>query len=131
MAKLTDINNSVSLFSEFLPVVLNYLNTSWEDFTASQVAANFATWASLTNDKAVLSDILGSDIEYTTTSVQQRLPTQRFSKQESPVVKQEICKLVQKGVISKATYTPGQIVSNIVLRPKKDRLFRLILNEKV
>ena len=77
-----------------------------------------------------MSDILGSAIKYTTTPVQQRLPTQTFSKKELPVVKEEICKLFQKGVISKATYTPGQIVSDIFLRPKKYGSFRLILNLK-
>ena len=64
------------------------------------------------------------------TSVQQKLPAQKFCKQEFPIVKQEICKLMCKGVISKATYTPGQFVSNIFLRPKKDGSFRLILNLK-
>ena len=46
------------------------------------------------------------------------------------VVHQEIQKLLQKGVIMKVKYSPGQIVSGIFLLPKKDGTFRLILNLK-
>ena len=45
-------------------------------------------------------------------------------------VHQEIKTLLQKGVIMKVKYSPGQIVSGIFLLPKKDGTFRLILNLK-
>ena len=130
MTKLTEIKHLVSMYSEFLPTVLKNLKYSCETFKAGQIAEHCASWRELTNDKTILSDVLGCDIECTVTSVQQRLPAQKFSKQEFPIVKQEICKLVHKGVISKATYTPGQFVSSIFLRPKKDGSLRLILNFK-
>ena len=113
MAKLTEIKHLVNMYSEFLPTVLNNLKYSCETFKAE----HFASWRELTNDKTILSDVLGCDIECTVTSVQQKLPAQKFSEQEFPIVKQEICKLMHKGVISKASYTPGQFVSNIFLRP--------------
>ena len=116
MAKLIEIKHLVSMYSEFLPTVLKNQKYSRETFKAGQIAEHFTSWTELKNDKTILSDVLGSDIECTVTSVQQRLPAQKFSKQEFPIVKQNICKLMQK------------VVSNIFLRPKKDGSFGLTLN---
>ena len=54
----------------------------------------------------------------------------RFNEHEYSVVYQAIRKLIQKGVIMKVKYSPGQIASAIFLLPKKDGTFRLILNLK-
>ena len=91
--------------------LLNYLHNLCHNFKPGQVAANFAAWKELT-------------------TVQHRLPAQTFSEHEYVLVCEEIHKLLQKGVITKVGYKPGQIVSSIFLRPKKDGAYRLILNLK-
>lgn len=63
----------------------------------------------------------------TTTPIQHRLPVQMFWEHEYVFVRQEIHKLIQKDVITKVGYKPGQIVSSIIfLRPEKDGVYRLI-----
>ena len=61
---------------------------------------------------------------------QHKLPNQIFSEHEYPIVRQEVHKLLEKRVITKESPIPGQILSNVFLRPKKDGIHRLILNLK-
>ena len=77
-----------------------------------------------------MSDVLGASIELSANPIQHRLPGHVFNDHEYSVVHQEIQKLIQKGVIMKVQYSPGQIVSGIFFLPKKDGTFRLILNLK-
>ena len=53
-----------------------------------------------------------------------------FSKEESDIISDEIIKLKSKGVIEPAEHEPGEVISGIFLRPKKDGSHRLILNLK-
>ena len=53
-----------------------------------------------------------------------------FSESEYPTMRHKVHKLVEKGIITKKSPIPGQIVSSIFLRPKKDGSYRLILNLK-
>ena len=99
-------------------------------FKAGQVAAHFTAWRTLTNDKILLSHVLGAAVECIATPVQHKLPNQIFSEHEYPIVRQEVRKLLEKRVITKVSPIPGQILSNVFLRPKKDGTHRLILNRK-
>ena len=130
MDQLLQIKNRVSGFGSFLPNLVNYLQMLCHTFKAGQVAAHFAAWRTLTNDKILLSDVLGAGIECTALPVQHRLPNQIFSEHECPIVRQEVHKLLEKCVITKVSPIPGQILSNVFLRPKKDGSHRLILNLK-
>lgn len=53
-----------------------------------------------------------------------------LSSRESDIATTEIKKLLTKGVIRKATHVPGEFISTIFTRPKKDGSHRLILNLK-
>ena len=128
--QLSAIKDSVSDFPTFLPRLLSYLHDCCHNFKAGRVAAHFAAWKDLTNDRVILSDVLGASIELSASPIQHRLPGHVFNDHEYSVVHQEIQKLIQKGVIMKVKYSPGQIVSGIFLLPKKDGTFRLILNLK-
>ena len=130
MGQLLQIKNRVSGFGSFLPNLVNYLQMLCHTFKAGQVAAHFTAWRTLTNDKILLSDVLGAAIECTAIPVQYKLPTKIFSEHEYPVVRQEVHKLLEKRVITKVSPIPGQILSNVFLRPKKDGTHRLILNLK-
>ena len=130
MDQLFQIKDEVSGFEPFLPTLLTYLQYLCNSFKAGQVATHFITWRTLTSDSVLLSDVLGASIECVATPVQHRLPHQAFSEGEYPIVHQEVHKLVEKGVITKTSPMPGQILSSIFLRPKKDGSDRLILNLK-
>ena len=128
--QLLAIRDSVSDFPTFLPRLLSHLHDCCHNFKAGRVAADFAAWKDLTNDRVILSDVLGARIELSYNPSQHRLPGHAFNEYEYSVVHQEIQKLIQKGVIMKVKYAPGQIVSGIFLLPKKDGTFRLLLNVK-
>ena len=128
--QLLAMRDSVGDFPTFLPRLLRYLHDCCHNFKAGRVAAHFAAWKDLTNDHVILSDVLGASIELSANPSQHRLPGHAFNEHEYSVVHQEIQKLLQKGVIMKVKYSPGQIVSGIFLLPKKDGTFRLILNLK-
>ena len=130
MGQLLQIKNRVSVFGSFLPNLVNYLQMLCHTFKAGQVAAHFTAWRTLTNDKILLSDVLGAAVECIATPVQHKLPNQIFSEHEYPIVRQEVHKLLEKRVITKVSPIPGQILSNVSLRPKKDGTHRLILNLK-
>lgn len=123
MEQLLQIKNRVSGFGNFLPNLVNYLQMLCNTFQAGQVAAHFAAWRTLTNDKILLSDVLGAAIECTATPVQHKLPKQIFSEHEYPIVRQEVHKLLEKRVITKVSPVSGQILSNVFLRPKKDETY--------
>ena len=128
--QLLAIRDSVSDFPTILPRLLSYLHDCCHNFKAGRVAAHFAAWKDLTNDRVILSDVLGASIELSANPIQHRLPGHVFNDHEYSFVHQEIQKLTQKGVIMKVQYSPGQIVSGIFFLPKKDGTFRLILNLK-
>ena len=87
-------------------------------------------WKDLTNDRVILSDVLGASFELSPYPSQYRLPGHAFNEHENSVVYKEIQKLLQKGVIMKVKYSPCEIASGILLFPKKDGTFRLILDLK-
>ena len=128
--QLLAMGDSVSDFTTFLPRLLSYLHDCCHNFKAGRVAAHFAAWEDLTNDHVILSDVLGASTELSANLGQHRLPGHSFKEHEYSVVHQEIQKLIQKEVIMKVKYSPGQIALGIFLLPKKDGTFRLILNLK-
>ena len=71
-------------------------------------------------------------IEFENGEPQQCMPPKEinFTQQEQEVIDMEIDKLLIKGVISETTHCPGEYISTIFVRPKKDGGHRLILNLK-
>ena len=126
MRQLLQIKNRVSVFGSFLPHLVNYLQMLCHTFKAGQITA----WRTLTNDKILLSDVLGAAVECIATPVQHKLPHQIFSEHEYPIVRQQVHKLLEKRVITKVSPIPGQILSNVFLRPTKVGTHPLILNLK-
>ena len=98
---------------------------------ACSIANNLQFWTSLTRDAWVFKTVAGYKIPF------EEIPHQNnarkeisFSPQESAIISAELDKFVHTGVIERATYSDGQYVSNIFIRPKKDGKYRLILNLK-
>ena len=128
--KLREIQNSVSMFTQILPLLLNYLHSRCTNFTAGQVKLHYSAWTKLTSDKDILSDVLGVSIQCDDTPVQHKLPTNKHNENDTKNINLEVQKLLTKGVIEEASYDPEQIISTIFLTPKKDGTHRLILNLK-
>ena len=87
----------------------------------------------MTSDKVILDMVKGCHITFTHDQfpLQLRPPQSiKFTDWESSLMDQEIYTLLQKGVIEEANHSPGEFLSNVFLRPKKDGSFRMILNLK-
>ena len=54
----------------------------------------------------------------------------RFNKHEEQVIDLEISKLLKNQVIVETSHSPGEYLSTVFVRPKKDGSFRMILNLK-
>ena len=54
----------------------------------------------------------------------------RCSSNERNIISMEISKLLSKGVLELTHRSPGDFISNIFVRPKKDGSYRMILNLK-
>jgi hypothetical protein len=89
-------------------------------------------WKIITKDKTLLNMICGYRIEFSSKPVQTLEPREiKFSAKETEVVKAEVEKLLDKGVIVPSRDEPEQFISNIFVRPKKESgSFRVILNLK-
>ena len=61
---------------------------------------------------------------------QSAVPHITFSKGDDLIIAGEINKLLEKGVINKATHCDTEFISTVFTRPKKDGSHRLILNLK-
>ena len=74
-----------------------------------------------TQDPVILNAIQHYDIEFEETPpLQIVIPkTIIFSASEREIVNNEIAKLLSKGVIEGAHYTPDSYISNVFVRPKK------------
>ena len=120
----------MSVFEQFLPSLLAYLQSSCSNFRAGSIATKFTAWTDITNDKEILSDVSGVSIECTETLVQHLLPSQKFDDHESDRINQEINRLVEKRVIEMVEYNPQHSLSIIFLTPKRDGSYRPILNLK-
>ena len=99
--QLKEIRNSVSVFEQFLPSLLSYLQNSCSNFRAGSIATKFAAWTEITNYQEILSDVSGVSIGCTETPVQHWLPSQKFDYHDLNRINQEINKLVDKRVIKK------------------------------
>lgn len=92
--QLLAIRDSVSDFPTFLPRLLSYLHDCCHNFKAGRVTVHFAAWKDLTNDRVILSDLLGASIELSATPSRHRVPGHAFDEYKYYVVHQEIQKLL-------------------------------------
>ena len=89
-------------------------------------------WQCITSDPFIINSVKHYKIEFENEEPQQCMPPKEinFTQHEQEVIDMEIDKLLIKGVISETTHCPGEYISTIIVRPKKDGGHRLILNLK-
>jgi len=75
--------------------------------------------------------VSGQCIEFDTMPSQKHPPAVKcFSKEENTIIKSEVSNLLKKPVIVETAHEPGEFISPIFVRPKKDGSDRMILNLK-
>ena len=71
----------------------------------------------------------GATIDFIANPAQLFVPNQyKFNPLEIKVIDEQIACFLERGIIEKATHSNGEYISNILIRPKKDGSYRLILN---
>ena len=101
-------------------------------FQAGQVRNYSPHWELLTNDPVILDAIKHYHIEFELDDPIQNKETHniRCSSNERNRISMEISKLLSKGLLELTHRSPGDFISNIFVRPKKDGSYRMILNLK-
>ena len=101
-------------------------------FQAGQVRNYSQHWELLTNDPVILDARKHYHIEFELDDpIQNKEPHNiRCSSNERNIISMEIFKLLSKGVLELTHRSPGDFISNIFIRPKKDGSYRMILNLK-
>ena len=103
-----------------------------DNFRAGKTRDFLEKWKELTTDNWILQTISGYHVEIDRTPIQNFLPRQiKFSKYEHIKIQEELNLFLECSIIEKVTdYVPGEFISNIFTRPKKNNKIRIILNLK-
>ena len=110
--------------------IRNCVRNNCETFKAGKLAHYLNSWKLLTSDRDILGCVAGLKIAFTAKPQQHRTYTPSFSANEQLAINNELVKLEKKQVIEPTGHDPGEIISPIFVRPKKDGSHRLILNLK-
>ena len=100
------------------------------DFCAGKISRFFQNWTNLTQDQLILNIVKeGYDIEFESEpcALCNRKPI-NFHTKEQHIISELLKKFEDKGIIVESEHEPGEILSNIFIRPKQDGKYRLILN---
>ena len=100
-------------------------------FKAGNIAKNYSLWENSTNDNFILN-IVREDLKIDFFDKPQSHNTHQshFSQSECIAIDKEIQILLTKSVIVKCNHKPGEFISPIFTRPKKDGSLPMILNLK-
>ena len=132
LTKLT--NSEVNEYLTFLPVLQQHFRVQIQHFKGGRVAHFCKEWEKNTSDCEVLDIVRGQRIEFDTEPFQNS-PRLQSNFTDAPdaeraVIRSEISKLGEKSVIIRTQHEPGEFISSIFVRPKKDGTNRMILNLK-
>ena len=129
MASLEQLKVAVSDFPPFVESSLrNYLRHRCETFAAGCIAYSLPARRKITSDNEILSTVMGMKIDFDTTPHQKFLPNCTRSATEKIIIDTEIQKLCSKRVIEPTAHCCNEIISDVLVREKKDGTHRMILN---
>ena len=116
-------------YREVVPKIIDLATTECERFKGGRIRRYFSEWHNLTADTEILQTVRGYLIEFTSMPIQRKIPKEiSFNNEQLVIVQTEIDTLLRKGVIVKCDREPGDFISKIFVRQKKDGSFRMILN---
>jgi len=88
-------------------------------------------WKKFTSDKFILETVSGFKIKFDDEVIPYRRQPLNFNSDECAIVREQISKLVEKGVVVTSQHEPDEIISSVFLRKKKAGVkYRMILNLK-
>ena len=99
-----------------------------ENFRGGKINLFTDVWKKKFNNDWLINQVLGVRVNLTEKINLKDKREINFSDSEKDVVRDEVLKLVKKSVIKVVNDIPGQVVSNVFLRKKKDGTYRMILN---
>jgi hypothetical protein len=102
-----------------------------EEFKGGCIRNRFDVWSSLTSDPEILQTVIGLPIDLIGEVPESNSFQYPLSIEGTEFLKEEIQRLLIKGIIIRSYHEEGELISPIFLRPKSDGDgFRLILNLK-
>ena len=121
----------VTQFEDFIPILIAYLVAQTSCFKSGRLEKFTHCWQKITSDTEILQMVSGQYIEFDTKPCQTHPPALKcFSAAENDIISTEVANLLQKAVIVETSHEPGEFISSIFVRPKKDGSHRMILNLK-
>ena len=87
-------------------------------------------WEKLTADPVILKIVTGWEIPFMENPQQGKFRRFQSNKSQNDLITEEVESMLEKGAIRLVHYTPGQVLSNIFLREKKEGTFRPIIDLK-
>ena len=104
----------------------------WPVYQAGRASMCINEWRKLTSDRIILKHVQGLIIDFVNVPFQCSPPRPiHLSYKERQYLHNELRTLLDMGVIEKTNHSPGEFISSIFLRPKKQAgKYRLILNLK-
>jgi hypothetical protein len=112
-------------------MLVKYFKSRVTNFRAGQISNYLPAWQELTSDPEILETVSGQFIEFEIQPIQTSMPVQcQLSNIDSQIVDTELQALLSKGVIIPSQHEPGEFVSPVFIRSKKDGSHRMILNLK-
>ena len=101
------------------------------NFRGGQLEKHVRQWRKLTTNPNILSVISGDKTEFVDApKIQHKARSPQFSDEGSNLIKDEIDKLLTKGVIKETCHEEKEFVSPIFISHKSNGAIRLILNLK-
>ena len=104
--------------------------SKWPVFEAGRVSTRTHIWRNYTSDWDLLRQLRGFTMNFITTPVQEKVCRElQFNQTETLALRTEIANMLRKKVIHEVGHTPGEFISNVFLREKKEKqAYRMILN---
>ena len=102
-------------------------------FKAGRLKLFLDNWKEITSDETILDMVSGCHIDISENESVNEVKNMRlinFNVKEKEIVNNEVQKLLDKGVIEKTQKSEGDKISNIFIRLKKDKSYRVIINLK-
>ena len=126
----------VTDFVGLFPTLIAYLVAQTSCFKSGRLAQFIPAWQQtiwqqITSDTEILQVVSGQYIEFSTQASQTHPPPgKRFGGEEQVIITSEISNLLEKAVIVETIHEPGEFISSVFVRRKKDGSHRMILNLK-
>ena len=97
------------------------LGLNFTTFQQGGLEKKLKNWRKLTSDPHILDLVQGIKLDFIEPPVQDKIPNEiKFSKEDQELVRLELDRFVDLGILEESTIQPGDFVSNLFIRHKKE-----------